>query len=60
MGGISREFQDLINKLYERASAYGMEVSTEKSKINSTTNTGEDITMNVECRECHDFVYMKH
>ena len=33
MGGTSSELHDLTNRLYEGAGAYGMEVSTEKSKI---------------------------
>ncbi|KAH3748924.1 hypothetical protein DPMN_183413 [Dreissena polymorpha] len=32
MGGTNNELQDLINSLYERAGAYGLEVSLEKSK----------------------------
>ena len=39
-GGSNGELQDLTNRLVDRAAAYGMEVSTEKSKIitNSTNN----------------------
>ena len=50
LGGSNGELQDLTNRLIDRASAYGMEVSTEKSKImtNSTNNINADITMN-----CH-------
>ena len=33
MGGSNGELQDLINRLVDRATAYGMEVSTEKCKI---------------------------
>ncbi|KAH3859340.1 hypothetical protein DPMN_102059 [Dreissena polymorpha] len=41
------ELQDLTNRLCETARAYGIEVSTEKSKImvNSTTKTSVDITI---------------
>ena len=48
MGGSNGELQDLTNRLVERASAYGMEVSTEKSKImtNSMNNISADISMN--------------
>ena len=40
MGGSNGEFQDLTNRLVDGAAAYGMEVSTEKSKImtNSSNN----------------------
>ncbi|KAH3843487.1 hypothetical protein DPMN_117005 [Dreissena polymorpha] len=40
----------ILNRLYERATAYGMEVSTENSKImvNSTTKTIADISINGE------------
>ena len=33
MGGSNSELQDLTNRLIDRATPYGMEVSTEKSKI---------------------------
>ena len=33
MGGSNGELQDLANTLVDRAAAYGMEVSTENSKI---------------------------
>ena len=48
MDGSSDEFQDLTNRLVDRARTHGMEVSTEKSKImtNSTNNISADITMN--------------
>ena len=41
-------FQDLTNRLLDRATAYRVEVSTEKSKImiNSTNNIRADISMN--------------
>ena len=39
MGGGSGELQDLTNRLVDRATSYGMEVSTEMSKIKiSSTN----------------------
>ena len=45
MGGSNGELQDLTNRLADRATAYGMEVSTEKSKImvNSTNDISADI-----------------
>ena len=33
MGGSKGELQGLTNRLVDRVTAYGMEVSTEKSKI---------------------------
>ena len=47
--GVSNgELQDLTNRLVDRATAYGMEVSTENGKImtNSTNNISADISMN--------------
>ena len=40
MGGTNNELQDLTNKLSNKANAYGMEISVEKSKImvNSTND----------------------
>ena len=48
MGGRKGEIQDLTNRLVDRATAYGMEVSTEKGKImtNSMNNISADISMN--------------
>ena len=48
MGGINGKLQDLTNRLVDRARAYEMEVSTEKSKAmtNSTNNISADISMN--------------
>ena len=48
MGGSNGELQDLTNRLVDRATEYGMEVSTEKRKImtSSTNNTSEYISMN--------------
>ena len=51
MGGSNGELQDLTNRLADRATAYGKEVSTEKGKIMTTTstnNTGTDISMNAQ------------
>ena len=44
MGGSSGELQDLTNRLIDTATAYGMEVNTEKSKIltNNTNNISAD------------------
>ena len=48
MGGSNGELQDLTNRLTETATAYRMEVSTEKSKImtNSTNNINAAISTN--------------
>ena len=48
MGGSNGELQDLTNRLVHRATAYGTEVSTEKSKImiNSTKKISADISIN--------------
>ena len=47
-GNSNGEFQDLTNILVDRATAHGIEVSTENSKImtNSTNNISADISMN--------------
>ena len=46
MGGSNGELQDLTNRLVDRATAYGKEVSTEKSKImTNSTNISADISM---------------
>ena len=46
-GGSNGELQDLAKRLADRATAYGKEVSTEKSKImsNSTNNISANINM---------------
>ena len=46
--GSCGEFQDLTNRLVDRATAYRMEVSTEKSKVmtNNTNNVSADISTN--------------
>ena len=48
MGGSYGELQDLTNRLVDRATAYGAEASTEKSRImtNSSNNMSGDISMN--------------
>ena len=48
MGGSSGELQDLTKRLVDKVRAYGMEVSTEKSKImtNKTNNISAYICMN--------------
>ena len=47
-GRSNGEFQDLTNRLVDRETAYGMEVSNEKSKImtNSMNNISADLSMN--------------
>ena len=47
MGASNGELEDLTNRLVDRVAAYGMDVSTEKSKImtNSTNNISADISM---------------
>ena len=60
-GGSNGEFQDLTNRLEDRATAYGTEVSKEKSKImtNSTNNISEDISMNSQkLEEVTSFKYL--
>ena len=48
MSGSNGELQDLTNRLVDRATAYEIEVTTEKKKImtNSTNNISADISMN--------------
>ena len=47
LGGSNRELQELTSKLEESASAYGMEISAEKSKtmVNSTDDKSASITL---------------
>ena len=47
MGGSNGGLQDLINRLVDRKTAFGMEVGTEKSKImiNSTIIISADISI---------------
>ena len=64
MSGSNGELQDLTSRFVDRATAYGMEVTTEKRKImtNSTNNISADISMNGQKLEevwlvhvtCHD------
>jgi hypothetical protein len=61
MGGSNEELQDLTNKLVDRANAYGMEVSTEKSKVmvNSTRDISANITMSgQQLEEVANFKYL--
>lgn len=61
IAGSEEELQDLTNRLSMRAKAYGMEVSTEKSKIlvNSAKNTTTQIYMNGEqLEEVQAFKYL--
>ena len=54
-------FKDLTNRLIDRAIAYGMEVSTEKSKImtNSTNNISADVSVNGQkLEEVTSFKYL--
>ena len=48
MGGSNSELQDLTNRLTQRSGAYGMEVSSEKSKVlkNSANATPVKVFMN--------------
>ena len=62
MGGSNGEFQDLTNRLVDRATAYGMEVSTEKSKImtNSTNNISAYISIYCQMlRKVTSFNYLE-
>ena len=61
MAGNNAEIQDLTNKLSERASAYGMEISTSKSKVmkNSTDSSPVIVTMAGEqLEEVRSFKYL--
>ena len=49
MSGSSVEVQDLTNRLVDRAAAFGMEVSTEKSKI--MTSTAENISVDISLND---------
>ena len=50
MGGSNAELQDLTNRLVDRVTTCGVEVSTEKSKIttNSMNNISAYISMNCQ------------
>ena len=61
MGGSNEELKDLTNKLVDRASEYGMEVSTDKSKVmvNSTRDISANITMSgQQLEEVANFKYL--
>ena len=61
MGGSNDELQDLTNRLIDIATAYGIEFSTEKSKImtNSINNIRTDISMNGQkLEEVTSFKYL--
>ena len=61
MGGSSDELQGLTNRHIDRATAYGMEVSTEKSKImtNSLNNISADISINgIKLEEVTSFQHL--
>ena len=61
MGHSNGELQDLNNRLVDSATAYGMEVSTEKSKAmtNTTNNISADISVNGQrLEEVTSFKYL--
>ena len=60
IGGPNSELQDLTNRPADRATSYGMEISTETSKIltNSTNNIGANISMNGKKLEVTTFKYL--
>ena len=61
LGGSNGELQDFTNILEDRAMAYGMEVSTEKSNImtNYTNNISTDMSMNGQkLKEVTSFMYL--
>ena len=61
LGGSNEELQELTDRLVDRADAYGMEVSSEKSKamLNSSTSTTVTITMNgEELEQVESFKYL--
>ena len=60
-GSSKRELKDLTNRLVDRVTAYGKEVNTEKSKIdtNSTNNISANISMNShKLEEVTSFKYL--
>ena len=62
LGGSNGELQDLTNRLVDRAMAYGMEVSKEKSKImtKGTNNISADISMKGQkLEEVTSFKYLE-
>ena len=61
MGGSNAELQDLTNKLASRAGAYGMEISSAKSKtmVNSLSDTKASITLDGEqLEDVNSFKYL--
>ena len=61
MGSSNGELHRLANRIADRATACGMEVGTEKSKImtNSTNNISADISMNDQkLEEVTSFKYL--
>ena len=61
MGGSNKELQELTTRLTQRSGAYGMEVSSEKSKVmkNSSNTTPVQIFMNgQELEEVSTFKYL--
>ena len=61
MGGNNGELQDLTNRLIDRVTSYGMEVSAEKNKIqtNSKNPISLDISMNSQkLEEVTSFKYL--
>ena len=61
MGGRNDELQGLTNRLVDLATAYGMEVSAEKSQVmtNSTNNISVDISMDDQkLEEVNSFEYL--
>ena len=61
LGGSNAELQELTDSLSERAGAYGMEISAEKSKtmVNSHDDLHADITMNGQkLEEVEAFKYL--
>ena len=61
MSGSNCELQDITSRFVDRATTYGMEVTTEKRKImtNSTNNISADISMNGQkLEEVTSFKYL--
>ena len=61
LAGSSKELQELTDKLADRSGAYGMEISSEKSKIlvNTSAASMANIVMNQQkLEEVHNFKYL--
>ena len=59
MDSISSELQDLSNRFVERTTAYGIEVSTEESKVMTDRTNRADISMNGrKLKELTSFNYL--